>query len=351
MMSDKNASFNISNHENCSSLTRAQQIAQNGPVIILASFIMTIQLLNIVVFCRWRNKEPFVLFHVSLAVISFLMGASSFLAIFARFFSYLSDFTVQFTKLGMFLFTLFQLLFLLNLLVISIDRWLSVEFPVPYRNRITRKKVLWTMSATLAVAVVMMTIGGVELWRNLVVSCAIPGHLTSHLSKIFYVWIFLTEPLPLILLLLWQTRIFFIALSVKLRSMLSRERVGPPGSVPPDGPQLRGGDTRTRRRVAVQLAWSSLRASMVVLLSSALFSLYNLLGEDTIARYPLLQQIIRVSTALQYTYEPVVYLCFFPEYRAVVPRFCTGWVPSQLQQHSSRIGRSRASNCTGPVWI
>ena len=240
---------------------------------------------------------------------------------------------------------------LLNLLVISIDRWLSVEFPVPYRNRITRKKVLRTMLATLAVAMILMMLEGVELWRKKMVSCVTPGHVTSHLSKFFYVWKFLTEPLPLILLLLWQTRIFFIALSVKLRSMLSRERAGPPGSVLPDGPQLRGGDTRTRRRVAVQLAWSSLRASMVVLLNSALFSLHNLLGSDVIARSPVLQQIVRICTALQYTYQPIVYLCFFPEYRAVVLRFCTGWVPSQLQQHSSRIGRSRASNRTGPVWI
>ena len=76
MVSHENASFNISNHENCSSLTRAQKLAQNGPVIILSSVIMTIQLLDIVIFCRWRNKEPFVLFHVSLAVVSFLIGGT-----------------------------------------------------------------------------------------------------------------------------------------------------------------------------------------------------------------------------------------------------------------------------------
>ena len=207
------------------------------------------------------------------------------------------------------------------------------------------------MLATLAVAVVMVMLEGVELWRNTTVLCATPGHVTSLSSKFFYVWKFFTEFLPLILLLLWQTRIFFIALGMKLKSMLSRERVGPPGSVPPNGPQLRGGGIRTRRRVVAQLAWSSLRSSAVVLLSSALFSLHTLLGSDAIDRSPVLQQIIRVFTALQYTYQPIVYLCFFPEYRAVVPRFCTGWVPSQLQQLASRVSHSRTSNRTGPVWM
>ena len=196
----------VPGRENCSSFTAAQRSALNAPSIILGSVMVATQLFNLIIFHQWRNKEPYVLLHVSLAVTSLLLGVCSYFAILALFFPYWNDHIAQTTRLAVFLFRFFQILSLVNLLFISVDRWLSVEFPVPYRNRVTRRTMCLSMPVMLAVAVVMIVLDGVEYWQGLVVYCTRPAIQVMQLNGLFYFWRFLTGPLLLILLILCQTR-------------------------------------------------------------------------------------------------------------------------------------------------
>ena len=90
---------------------------------------------------------------------------------------------------------------------------------------------------------------------------------------------------------------------------------------------------RTEHIVA-RLAWSSLRASMVVLLSSVVCNMDMLMGAETLLRHPALLRASYLLLSVQHMYSPLVYLLFFPDFRRVAFRWC-GWMKKKFWPRSA----------------
>ena len=127
------------NNFNCSQLTMEFKLASNSPNILFAVAMMVAQGYNLVVFHYWRNKEPFLLLHVWLAVLSLLYASIGLLTPLTRILPWNEMHSTHAIKLVTCSFFILQAISILMLLAISVDRWLSVEFAIRYRNQMSRR--------------------------------------------------------------------------------------------------------------------------------------------------------------------------------------------------------------------
>ena len=132
-------------HVKCSELTLEFKLAFNTPNLPVSTAIIATQVFNLVVFHYWRNKEPFLLLHIWLAVPSLLYGLITTITPITRILPWHETYSVIAVKLVTFSFYFVQATSTLMLLVISVDRWLSVEFAVRYRNGVSKKILRWVI--------------------------------------------------------------------------------------------------------------------------------------------------------------------------------------------------------------
>ena len=154
-----NSSINTTNTSlidgNCSQLTMQYVVRFNSLPMILSISIAAAQLYNLVVFLYWRNKEPFLLLHVWLTITSLFYGVNSFMIPLTRILSWHEIRSVIAIRLFMASYFVVQAVSALTLLAVSVDRWLSVEFAIKYRNEITKEKVKRVVKCTVIVGLLI----------------------------------------------------------------------------------------------------------------------------------------------------------------------------------------------------
>ncbi|OQV16572.1 hypothetical protein BV898_09245 [Hypsibius exemplaris] len=115
-------------HPNCTA-SAVRDTSLNSVPLLLASSIILCQIFNLTVFHLWRNREPFMLFHISLSYSSLLLGLAALISPISRL-SPWTEVTQTFAASGVLLYGLINRIAVVNTFLISLDRWLSVEFLV-----------------------------------------------------------------------------------------------------------------------------------------------------------------------------------------------------------------------------
>ncbi|OWA51775.1 hypothetical protein BV898_16242 [Hypsibius exemplaris] len=247
--------YSVPTRGNCT-LTSSQLMSLNGLPLILTGIIAAAQLFNLIIFHLWRQKEPFVLFHVALAYYSLFIGILAAGTPIVRMFPWSERVSVPLTITLLNCFEFIRTLSLVTLLCISADRWLSVEFAVKYRAHISKKRVRQVIAVSWFVTAVLDWPGAVLNWPYYQAFCYRPPIDTgSGIGRL--VWKIFTGPLIVALLLLCQGRIIFTAVRLKSRQLLSRARTR----------SIAVAAAPSVHHPMVRIVWSSLRASMVILLA------------------------------------------------------------------------------------
>ncbi|OWA51774.1 hypothetical protein BV898_16241 [Hypsibius exemplaris] len=283
----------------------------NGLPLILAGIIVTAQLFNLTIFHLWRQKEPFVLFHVALAYYSLLIGILAAGTPLVRIFPWSERVSTPLTIISWRGFEFIRTLSLVTLLCISVDRWLSVELAVTYRAKISKKLVGQVIAlawlATIALVVPYLAVFGLYYQAF----CDRP-FTDEHFTSGYLAWKIVSGPVILAFLLATQIRIIMVAVRSKNRQRKARARTHAAHLA-----------SRRQSMVVVQFVWSSLRASMVILLAAVVSEVpFMVQVSGKYDSYPIVRRMVYMLPSVQHMYSPVVYLIFFPQFRAVVCRGC-----------------------------
>lgn len=309
----------------CSNTTLSARFQQNSAVLFLSLAEIILHFLDLAVFHLWRHKEPFVLFHVSLA------GTSALLAMLQIVFplSHLAaaihwtSHTRALMALIMALFTFVRRTSMVNTLFISMDRWLSVEFPLRYRMFVTRRGVIvaipfiWLISAVI-------TVPGIVILRNGIdVSCSRPHtfYMTDQNNspgrKI--VAGLANGPFLIPLLFIFQLRILMIAVTAKLKNFRHQRQISPLSS--DNNQEVKPKNAATVAQPIVCIVWGNLLASMAIVISTVAASFPYLI--TAYLNTPRTVQLLHVENtllAVQPLCPPLIYLLFFPQFRAAARR-------------------------------
>ncbi|OQV16569.1 hypothetical protein BV898_09242 [Hypsibius exemplaris] len=306
---------------NCT-LTVEQDQILNWVPIGLSTLIMLCQVFNVSVFHVWRNREPFVLFHISLCYSSLILGINSFINPICRMVPW--NWTTQMVaKAAVVSYGIINRVCVINTLLISVDRWVSVEFAVFYRNFMThrRSRIIAAVTWTVALAI---TVPGIAVYHSgVIVSCNRPSNMNFRINgtagepwQVFLAFV-AKGPYFIPLLFLFQARILMVAVMTRLRMNRMRQ-------VMRVGPNVVNSRRLTRARMAVNLVWNNLAGSMVVVLGTVLANIpYNVLEFTGLNRGDAAVALLKLQNYLfivQYLYTPAAYMIFFPLYRAVVYR-------------------------------
>ncbi|OWA52983.1 hypothetical protein BV898_17421 [Hypsibius exemplaris] len=191
---------------NCT-VSTAEWSAMQVPPIVQGSLIISAQLLNLLFFAQWSNKEPYVLYHISLAASSLLAGATIAASVVLRYqpLTTLTLYLVRLLVMGLYFYA--NCSALIGTLFISVDRWISVEFPVRYRSAISRRKVLWVICGPIWLSSLVIVASGVaRYWTNMVVLPCSGQKIFTVSGPAFAVWEYAKGPFVLPLLFLTQLR-------------------------------------------------------------------------------------------------------------------------------------------------
>ncbi|OQV11489.1 hypothetical protein BV898_14219 [Hypsibius exemplaris] len=274
------------------------------------------QTFNLFVFHFWRGKEPFILLHIALAVVSGLQGLTGTIIPLTRIFLWHPAVSVVVINLMVQTFEYLQTLYSLILLSISVDRWLSVEFAVRYRAEVSKTKIRQTIAATVGLAVLLNLPASIVYWEPFTAFCNKPV-AAFHLTLPFAAWKAITGPFILAVITVFQARLILIAVQRKLRQLKNHSRqIG----ISNNHGNNAGGV------YVVQLIWSSLRASLIIILVGVISGLPRINPLPASAS-PVLVRILGLIPSVQHMYSPIVYLLFFPQYRAVLFRRCGNQFP------------------------
>ncbi|OQV11491.1 hypothetical protein BV898_14221 [Hypsibius exemplaris] len=160
-------------YSNCS-LTAERWFSLNGLPLILDGIMILTQAFNLCVFHYWRGKEPFVLLHIALAVMSGLLGMIAAVTPLVRILPWDQTGSVTAINLAFRSFEYIETLYTLILLSIGVDRWLSVEFPGKYRAEISKTKICQAIAAAVVLAVVLTLPGTIVYWNVFAAFCHKP---------------------------------------------------------------------------------------------------------------------------------------------------------------------------------
>ena len=292
---------------NCT-LTAERWTALNGNALAVCCVILVTQTFNLFMFNLWRNKEPFVLLHVFLAANSLLRGFVGLFLVITRILPWNDTVSVLFVKLTTVFTAVFNAQSSVILLFISIDRWLSVEFPIQYRDKISKKPIFQSLPIIVAVTLLLEVPGWLVFWKFLRASCVRPPWVEADT----HVWNLTVASLLILLLLLFQLRILVIAATIRIKILRSRRQVR--------------GQPRSRHAVGVvRIVWSTLRPSMIVVLVSAVSSIGSSgwVNFEPLIKDPVVLIAVYRLVTVQHMFSPLVYVLFFPQYQAILVRLFT----------------------------
>ncbi|OQV24975.1 hypothetical protein BV898_01184 [Hypsibius exemplaris] len=293
----------------------------NGVPMILIFSQVAGQIFNLVIFRLWRNKEPFLTLHIALAYGNILVGAISVISPVTRWTRWTSV-TETVAKVQAVLFAIGNRSTVVNTLLISIDRWLSVEFPIAYRNKVTKRKL------SIAVVVGWITTIAISLptmivFRNkILVGCNRPSTVDYSASNPLESFLagFQRAPIILAFLFLFQLRILMIAVETRLRLISLKNTIKAASLTTAELNVLRGQHSKLTARII----WDSLLGSMAVVmgigLSTVPFVVLDYGGMSGRTGTTLMLNIGNNLFVVQRLYTPFVYLLFFPKFRAAAAR-------------------------------
>ena len=167
-----------------------------------------------------------------------------------------------------------------------------------------------SIGCIVAVALMLYLPGLPFYWQGTLIFCTRPAITPVTTGSFFYAWRIITGPCLLVSLLLCQIRIFGIAVSFQLTQRHTQRRVT---NVP--ARQGVGSTVLRGNQIVTRVAWASLRASTVVLLSSVVLNINLFVDSETFAGNVILLRISYLLPAIQHMYSPLIYLFFFPEFR------------------------------------
>ncbi|OQV23594.1 hypothetical protein BV898_02341 [Hypsibius exemplaris] len=127
--------------DNCTVWTSPRSQWTNLTVLplLLCTVVAVLNLYNLAVFRLWPQKEPYLLFHIFLAANAVVAAALSYLSPISRILDWTHPNRWTY-KVGMGGLVLIQFTAMVNVAFMGIDRWLSVEFAVQYRNYSSRSR-------------------------------------------------------------------------------------------------------------------------------------------------------------------------------------------------------------------
>ncbi|OQV24795.1 hypothetical protein BV898_01387 [Hypsibius exemplaris] len=272
------------------------------------------QLLNLLIFALWRRKEPYISLHVALAVASLLCGLTFIISVPLRYLP-LTPVNIILNKLfGYVFFSFTTSTAILANFAISLDRWLSVEFPVIYRTQVTHRKTLWVSTVgVFGTGLVLVGTGTALYWNDGIVIDTCSRQVTYRPQNITLgheFWQVFNANIFMPFLFLSQLRIVMISATLKLQRHRNQRVITANGNV-------------EATRALMRIVWSSMLASMAVvgitLISKVPFIIvYYLIrvipGKVLMWLYPL----VGFLTFIMHFTSPLVYLLFWPTYRGIV---------------------------------
>ncbi|XP_055350319.1 uncharacterized protein LOC129596938 [Paramacrobiotus metropolitanus] len=255
--------------------------------------------INLSVFARWKRKEPFLLFHISLSFAELLCSTTSFVGYVNRAFDYTLRYALL-SKIGIGFRTTFLPLINILVMLISVDRWISVQFPLFYRRKVKRRVILLTINlvwtGTCGFYVIFFAFMGSSV---LVVTCREVGQfvLKDPAWIIFYNIQFFST---LVLIALPQCHTCAIALQVKCRAHHRRQNT-------------RDNDSRlVRSAIRSAMAGSAVVITNVVCQSTARLIYF----------FGMRSGVLTVGMAIAFTsFDCLKYLMPFVCYVAFFPKF------------------------------
>ncbi|OWA53024.1 hypothetical protein BV898_17460 [Hypsibius exemplaris] len=304
-LTTRNISVSLSS--NCT-LNKSQNFALNGLWLIIFSVIVLCQTFNLFIFRLWPRKDPFLLYHIFLAVVTALLAVTAAGLPIARLNPW-TPITIIIGRTSLSISIVCNRLNLIITLAISIDRWLSVEFPIWYRCFMSKRTVLTALVVCLLVALAV-TVPIVVVPENLVVFCNRPFALKSELINATFV----------VLLFAFQVRILTIAVLTKLKLLRARRTRPLPVASLAGLEQHSTDSVRAERALIAHIVWEKLIASMVVVFVSVFANvIYFLEAVGLVSNLSPLDTSVKLyMTMVLYVYTPFVYLLFYPPFRQVV---------------------------------
>ncbi|OWA50459.1 hypothetical protein BV898_14973 [Hypsibius exemplaris] len=304
-------SFNISSTNvtltilpaNCT-LNAAQRYSLTVVPLLINAAIVTCQLFNILVFHRWPDKQPFLRYHVSLAAWSLVYAVTGSAVQIVRLIHPWTEISVIIARAASICATFCSRIVQVNILLISLDRWLSVELAIWYRNTMTQRKA-WM------IVVLSVVIGVLLFFPVLTGSGAMRVTCNEPLTGTAALW--LPQTLAVIgLVAIAQTRILTLAVELKLRQLLYQ-------SVRPAAINNRPAQSIPQRhsKLILGLTWHSLAAASVVVVMALACQFLPILVLLRVIDRPSLMviQVTNYTSAMQHIYTLFVYFAFYPDFR------------------------------------
>ncbi|OWA55277.1 hypothetical protein BV898_19663 [Hypsibius exemplaris] len=178
----------------------------------------SVRFTNLIVFKLWRNPDPNVFFHISVALSSLLAGISLLSGNFLPYQNF-TPLAIWLTKLlGVVLLYFADCSALFAIFCISIDRWLSVKYPAKYRSHVLRQKILFVIIVPIWTgSTLIVSAGTIRYWDDLFIAPCSYCKLFVPQGAAYTVWSFVKGPIVLPFLFISQLRILIIGSSLKLR--------------------------------------------------------------------------------------------------------------------------------------
>ncbi|OQV19865.1 hypothetical protein BV898_06135 [Hypsibius exemplaris] len=210
-----------------------------------------------------------------------------------------------------------------NVAVISVDRWLSVEFPIPYRNHSNRRRILWTISVAYVIATLHTVVPLVVFPECLLLYCS-RQQAFRWLGRSYLLWNYTRGPLFLMIIILTQTRICVIASGARLRILRSR-RVARALDERSSGIKEQRSKCRgsiQQARMVVRTIWESVLPGSIMVMGALVANLpyyvVEILGVGESGSPAVMFTVIVFST--QHIQTPFIYTMFFRPYREAAHR-------------------------------
>ncbi|OQV23810.1 hypothetical protein BV898_02162 [Hypsibius exemplaris] len=300
----------------CPPITPSELIATQVPTIITGTIVTSTQLFNLLIFALWRNKEPYILLHVSLAVASLVGGISVFVSVPLRYITLTAGNLFLTKLLCVALVSYASFASHLANVAISLDRWLSVEFAIRYRTAITSRKVaIVGVVGVFGGALLVNGPGILVFWQFITVDPCTRRKNMEGTGTDWVVWDTTQEILFLPILFASQLRILWIALSLKLQQLRRRNRNLRVSVAPLQG--------RVENHLPSRLVWGSLLGSMAIVCITLLANVpsvsLNYVPVTPVSRS--LRRPMAYLTYIQHCSSLLIYMLFWPDYRNTLLRF------------------------------
>ncbi|OQV15342.1 hypothetical protein BV898_10448 [Hypsibius exemplaris] len=292
--------------------------------------------INLLVFYAWHRKEPYVLFHILLAVSSLMYGAMTAFVPLGR------------LALGVQGATVLHFGGLFATTVISVDRWLSVEFPHVYRVHATTPKVLAAIAAVCGITL-LCTLPGAIIWRDCLTFHCFRAPTFESCTDSPALFVVLKDPIFLGVLFVCQCRIVWTAVRITLRRhratvgvaidtrrRTQRATVGVAMNTRRRTQRaIVGVAIDTRRRTAaghdpaqrIGLVWKTLRPGMSIVAVTFMsifphwiLALLKQAGVSNADRGDT--SVLYLFWYIQHVTSPVIYVLFFRSYRTALGDIC-----------------------------